>query len=273
MTGLMTPFGGPRARAPVLAGSEVEQVEGVAATVAGRAQWAVDAAEATAFVQFHRRVHAAEGLEVAVTETEAACGIEAARHQRGACTEAAQRGQEIHLAQLAGIGGAAFQGRDAAAALDGAVALDDEIGTARGVVRAVHPVDLGVVDREAAPGCAELGHDRADDAGDVGVVVGFDGADLEGVVGGHVVVRSRRRAKSSGARPGANRKPWPTGTPSSSRKRRCASDSTPSATSPSPRLRAMPATAWHTATSERLPGTPCRKYWLSLSPWIGRRRR
>lgn len=177
--------------------SELAEIEGIAAAVPGRAEGMVDAAEAAAFVQPHRRVHAGEGLEVAISESELARGVEAALHQRGAGAEAAQAGQEVHLAQFAGPGIAALQRRDAAAAFDRAVAFDHEIGAARLRVGAMHPVDFRVVDRETAAAGAELGHHVADDRGDRGVVARFDRADREHRR--HLSVRPRDAARPTPA--------------------------------------------------------------------------
>src|SRR5690606_27952666 len=164
-----------------------------------------------------------------------------------------------------------------AAAGHRAATLEDEVRTAWLRVSPGHPVDFRIVDRETVAAGAELGHHRADDGGHAGIVPGLDRADCPvsagHAVSGTMVARARCSANAAARRPGANRKPWPTGTPSFSRKRRCASVSTPSAMRPSPRLVAIPDTARQTATSDWLSGTPCRKRWLSLSPWIGSRRR
>src|SRR5690606_22811273 len=127
----------------------------------------------------------------------------------------------------------------------------------------------------------QAGGDGEAEAGDA---TGHDGADRISLHGGPGSAETvdftaqppparTWRTNSCGRRPGANRKPWPTGTPRSTRKRRWASCSTPSATRPSPRLLAMPDTAWQTATSDVLPGTPETNSWLSFRPWIGSRRR
>ena len=90
-------------------------------------------------------------------------GVEAAVDRRLSGAAAAQRRQEVHLAELADVGLAAVERRDAGAALHGAVGFDDEVGAAGPRIRFAHRVDFGVVDREAGTVGAELRHHRADD--------------------------------------------------------------------------------------------------------------
>ena len=92
--------------------------------------------------------------------------IEAALEQGVAGAMAAQRRQEVHLAQLAGVAAAARERRDAAAAEYFARGLDDEIGAAWLRVGGVHGRDFGIVDRETGAAGAEFGHDAADDRGE-----------------------------------------------------------------------------------------------------------
>ena len=133
----------------------------------------------TAFVQPHRRVHAGQGLQVAMGKAETAGSIQAARHHRRAGAQAAYLGQEIHLAQFAGVARPVFQRGDTAPAQHHAVALDHEVGTARRGVGAAHPVHFGIADGEAAADRAELGHDGADDGGDPRIVLRADRPDQE----------------------------------------------------------------------------------------------
>src|SRR5688572_27582013 len=155
-----------------------------------RAHRAVDALEARALVELLRRIHAGEGFEVAPPEAGLARRLEAPRHQHRAGTEAAQLGQEIHLAQLADVGLAAVERCDPAAAADDAVALDDEVAAVRARIGRMHRVDLGIVDREPGALRAELRHDGPDDARDIGVVARLDRSYRE--VGHAADYRARR---------------------------------------------------------------------------------
>src|SRR4249919_1410763 len=136
-----------------------------------------DAFEAVALVQADGIVHAAERFQVAVAEAERTGRIEATPQHLAADALATDLLEEVHLAQLTGIRVATLQWRHAATADDLVLKLDHEIGAARPGVGALHPVDLGIVDRETLAGSAELRHHRADDRGDIGVVARLDRTD------------------------------------------------------------------------------------------------
>ena len=79
--------------------------------------------------------------------------------------------------------GVAVLERRHAAAAEHAIAVgDDEEGGARPRVGGAHVVDLGIVDGEAGPAGAELGHHRADDGSDGSVVGGADRANGKSLV-------------------------------------------------------------------------------------------
>src|SRR4249919_1145694 len=156
---------------------QVQQVEGIAAAMAGGTHRAGQALETAALVQFHGRVHAAQGLEVAAPEAMRTGRVQAHLHHRGPGAEAAHLRQEVHLAQFAHVRVAVDQRRHARAAQHFAVLFDDEIGTAWFRIGPAHPVHFRVVDREALAGGAELGHHGADDLRDARVVARLDVAD------------------------------------------------------------------------------------------------
>ena len=97
--------------------------------------------------------------------------------------EAAHLGHEVHLPQLAGLAVAAHERRVAAApdhhlgAGARVGARHHEVCRPRGLIRAEHIVDLGVVDGEAWALRAELGHDDADEASDGHAIAGLHWAD------------------------------------------------------------------------------------------------
>src|SRR5690606_33589737 len=148
-----------------------------------------------------------EGVQVAAGEAEAARGGQAPVHHRRAGAKAPRLGQEVHLAQLAGVGRAIRQWGDAAAAGHRAAALEDEVRTAWLRVSPGHPVDFRIVDRETVAAGAELGHYRADDGGHAGIVPGLDRADCPvsagDAVSGTMVARARCSANAAARRPGA----------------------------------------------------------------------
>src|SRR5690606_2440005 len=141
-------------------GAKVACVEAIAAEVPRVPERAVEALEPVALVERLRLGHVRERLEVHAREARTASTLDALREDLLADAEAADLGEKVHLAELAGALVAAHERREPAAADDRCAALlrglDDPVGRASALIGAEHVIDLGVEDREAWSLRAEL---------------------------------------------------------------------------------------------------------------------